>query len=236
MSDGYFYGENQPLNVFRMYRYAGVDHKTGEALYYKNVYETDANGKRVLDSKGQPIVKELTTVKTTGEADYYLCGTSLPDGYGGFGTSVNFKGFDFSIDFAYQIGGQYYDGTYASAMSLSRGYAFHTDMLKAWSPENTESNIPRIQSNDEFSTAYSDRFLMNASSLSLQNITLGYTLPAKLTTSWGLEKIRIYGVADNVWLWSKRQGMDPRQSIDGTGNNVNYSPIRTITGGISITF
>ena len=236
MSDGYFYGEDQPLNVFRMYRYAGVDHKTGEALYYKNVYETDANGKRVLDSKGQPIVKELTTVKTTGEADYYLCGTSLPDGYGGFGTSFNFKGFDFSIDFAYQIGGQYYDGTYASAMSLSRGYAFHVDMLNAWSPENTESNIPRIQSNDEFSTAYSDRFLINASSLSLQNITLGYTLPSKLTTSWGLEKIRIYGVADNVWLWSKRQGMDPRQSIDGTGNNVNYSPIRTITGGISITF
>ena len=70
----------------------------------------------------------------------------------------------------------------------------------------------------------------------MQNITLGYTIPTKLATRFGLEKLRIYAVADNVWLWSKRQGMDPRQSIDGTGNNVNYSPIRTITGGISITF
>ncbi|MCI6551560.1 MAG: TonB-dependent receptor [Prevotella sp.] len=236
MSDGYFYGEHQPLNVFRMYRYAGVDHETGEALYYKNVYETDANGKRVLDAKGRPIVKELTKVKTTGEADYYLCGSSLPDGFGGFGTSLNFKGFDFSIDFAYQLGGQYYDGTYAGAMSLSRGYAFHVDLLDAWSPENKNSNIPRIQYNDEFMTAYSDRFLISASYLSLQNITLGYTIPTKLATRFGLEKLRIYAVADNVWLWSKRQGMDPRQSIDGTGNNVNYSPIRTITGGISITF
>lgn len=236
MSEGYYYGEGQPLNVFRMYRYAGVDQETGEALYYKNVYKTNADGERVKDDKGHDIVEKLKTVKTTGEADYYLCGSSLPDAYGGFGTSLQFKGLDFSADFTYQIGGQYYDGTYASSMGLSRGYAFHVDMEDAWSPTNKSSSIPRIQYNDEFSTAYSDRFLIDASSLTLQNITLGYTFPSRWVTSLGLERLRIYAVADNVWVWSKRQGMDPRQSFDGTGNNVSYSPIRTISGGLSITF
>lgn len=236
MSEGYYYGEGQSLNVFRMYRYAGVDPETGEALYYKNVYQTNDKGERVKDRNGHDIVKERTKVKTTGEADFYLCGTALPDAYGGFGTSLQYKGLDFSVDLTYQIGGKYYDGSYASAMSLSRGYAFHVDLEDAWSPTNKDSNIPRIQYNDEFSTAYSDRFLVNASSLTLQNITIGYTFPSKWVTSIGLEKLRIYAVADNVWVWSKRQGMDPRQSFNGSGNNTTYSPIRTISGGFSITF
>ena len=50
------------------------------------------------------------------------------------------------------------------------------------------------------------------------------------------EKLRIYGVADNIWVWSKRQGLDPRQSMTG-GANQTYAPsLRTISGGITVTF
>jgi len=160
--------------------------------------------------------------------------------YGGFGTSLSYKGFDLSIDFTYQLGGQVYDSDYASMMSSptasGKGTNFHADLLNAWTPENTSSNIPRFQFGDQYTAASSDRFLTSASYLSLQNINLGYTLPSSVTRKIDVEKIRIYVTADNIWYWSKRQGLDPRQSISGSITNSYYAPMRTISGGITLTF
>ena len=239
--------------------------KAGMALYYCNVYETrivkDATGSEeektvyydkdwnviedpdnYLYEKRRKKVGEKTTT-TYSEADDYAVGDVLPDVYGGFGTSVSWKGIDFSIDFQYQLGGKVYDSAYASLMvgpggstGSSAGFAMHADLLNAYSATNTGSDTPRLQYNDTYAASASDRFLTSASYLSLQNITLGYTLPKKWTSKIGLEKVRIYGVADNVWVWSKRQGLDPRASITGASGNGYYAPIRTITGGISVTF
>jgi hypothetical protein len=82
----------------------------------------------------------------------------------------------------------------------------------------------------------SDRFLTSASYLSLQSINFGYTLPTLLAHKLQLQKLRFYVSADNVWLWSKRQGLDPRQSFTGTTTASYYAPIRTISGGLTITF
>ena len=121
-------------------------------------------------------------------------------------------------------------------MGNTRGFGIHVDMLNSWTPENTNTNVPRYQSQDTYSNGASDRFITSASYLSLQNITLGYTLPKAWTSKIGVQKIRLYGVADNVWLWSKRQGLDPRRSITGASGAQYYSSIRTISGGISVTF
>jgi hypothetical protein len=93
-----------------------------------------------------------------------------------------------------------------------------------------------MQFGDLYTASTSDRFITDASYLSLQNINLGYTLPQSLTRRISLEKVRVYVAADNVWLWSKRQGLDPRQSIAGSTTSSYYSPIRTISGGITVTF
>jgi hypothetical protein len=82
----------------------------------------------------------------------------------------------------------------------------------------------------------SDRFLTSASYLSLQSINFGYTLPTLLAHKLQLQKLRFYVSADNVWLWSKRQGLNPQQSISGGASNAYYAPIRTLTGGINVTF
>ena len=222
-----YYGEGESLYTFYTYKYAGVNEE-GEALYYRNV----------KDENGNVIGKE--TVTNPSEADFYLCGTALPDVYGGFNTSLSYKGFDFSVDFAYQIGGQVYDSDYAMMMSSptaqNKGKAIHKDMFDAWTAENTSSNIPRFQYGDEYSAEASDRFLTSASYLSLQNINVGYTLPANICRTFGVEKLRVYMAADNVYLWSKRKGMDPRQSISGSTTASFYAPMRTISGGITLTF
>ena len=215
---GYFYGEGQPIYTWYMAKYAGVDKETGEALYYKD----SENGE--------------TTTTNASEATMHLCGTALPDAYGGFGTSVSYKGLDFSMDFTYQLGGKIYDSSYSSLMSISRGRSFHADLLDAWTPSNTSSDIPRIQYGDSYAAYTSDRFLVSGSYLSLQDVTLGYTLPRALCSKIGINKVRVYATGSNLWLWSKRQGLDPRQSITGATSNAYYSPIRTISGGITVTF
>ncbi len=50
----------------------------------------------------------------------------------------------------------------ASGKSM-RGMALHEDILKAWTPENKNSNIPRLQYGDTYMASQSDRFLTNAS-------------------------------------------------------------------------
>lgn len=246
-SGSYFYKEGESRYTYYTKKYAGVDPETGLSLFYKNVYEKDANNKDIyydndgnvvddkyLGTKHRKVVGQETTT-TYNDGDYYLCGDMLPDVYGGFGTSVEWKGLDFSVDFQYQLGGQVYDGTYSSLMGNSAGHAIHVDMENAWSTENTGSNIPRWQFNDSYMAAGSDRWITSASYLSLSNITLGYTLPKSWMSKLGVQKLRVYFVADNVWTWSKRQGLDPRQSITGSVTNSYYKPIRTISGGITLT-
>jgi hypothetical protein len=112
------------------------------------------------------------------------------------------------------------------------GYAIHKDMLKAWSEDNTDTNIPRWQFADENTGAVSDRYLIKNSYLALQNVQIGYTLPQRFYAAAGISKLRLYASGDNLYLWSKRKGYDPRIS---SGYGV-YSPMRTISGGINIQF
>ena len=121
-------------------------------------------------------------------------------------------------------------------MAGTRGMAFHTDILNAWSKDNVNSNIPILMANYDDMAQSSDRFLTSASYLCLQNVNLGYTLPKSFVSKLYLTNVRVYVSGSNLWLWSKRQGLDPRQSITGATSTSTYSPIRTISGGITVTF
>ena len=143
-------------------------------------------------------------------------------------------------EMAAQYGGKVYDSGYASFMSSPYGTTvgtnYHKDILKAWTPENKGSDIPRLQYGDQYTTSVSDRFLTDASYLNISNINVGYTLPSKITQKFGVQKLRVYLACDNVVYWSKRQGLDPRYSFTGATNFSNYSPIRTISGGVTVQF
>lgn len=223
----YFVGEGLPLYTYYLRSYAGVDPETGASLWYKDVKGDDG---------------KITRTKTSDytSATRYLHDSAIPSVYGGFSTSVSAYGVDFSISFNYQIGGKVYDSGYASFMSSPYGTTvgtnYHKDILKAWTPENKGSDIPRLQYGDQYTTSVSDRFLTDASYLNISNINVGYTLPSKITQKFGVQKLRVYLACDNVVYWSKRQGLEPRYSFTGATNFSNYSPIRTISGGVTVQF
>jgi len=227
-SGNFFIAEDVPMYTWRLKDFAGID-EDGQSLWYKNV--KDADGK----------VTGRETTSKYADADYYVTNeTSIPKLYGGFGTNIQAYGVDFGINFSYQVGGKQYDGTYAQFMSSptasNTGYNFHADLLKSWTAENPSKDIPRFMFGDTYSAGTSTRFLTDASYLNIQNINLGYTLPERLTRKAQINSIRIYASAENVFYWSKRSGFDPRQSYSETTNATNYSPMRTISGGITLKF
>ena len=215
------YREGESMYQLYLPKYAGVDPETGESLW----------------ALTEPNEKGETTTTSYSEASShrFMTGDILPKVYGGFGTSLTFKGFDFSIAFAYQLGGRILDYTYQSLMSTdAQGSAWHVDMLNAWTPENKNTNVSRMNVNDIYVSYSSDRWLTSSNYLSLQNITFGYTLPKNWTRKLQVEGVRLYFVADNVALLTARKGLDPRQGYVASDNV--YSPIRTISGGISLNF
>ena len=220
----YYYGEGLAMNTNYVHKYAGVSSE-GKPQWY---YTDDKTG-------------EMKTTTTYSQADLYLCGDATPDLYGGINTSLSLYGFDFSAQINYSIGGLAYDKGYEALMtpptSTHLGYNVHKDIYKAWSPENTSSDIPQWQFNDLYSTKSSDRFLTNASTLSIQNIQLGYTFPNQVLKNLYLSNLRIYIACDNVYYWSKRKGFDSRVSWKGNGDSSGeYSAVRAFSAGLSLQF
>lgn len=223
----YFYGEGLPMYSYYTKKYAGVNPEDGKPLYWK---ATEKDG-----------TVTWSTTDVYDDATNVVVGSCLAPVYGGFSTDFSYKGFDLSLAFNYQIGGKVYDSNYALLMgapygSGNRGMNIHADILDAWTPENTASDIPRFVYGDQTLNSTSSRFLTDASYLSLENINFGYTLPDNIVKKLYLNKLRVYFACDNVWVWSKRQGLDPRQSFTGGNNNTYYAPIRTISGGLTVTF
>ncbi len=246
-----FYSEGMSIYEWYLPTYAGVN-ENGQPQWWtyteKEKPIVDANNNPYYKADGTPAVEKYTEREKTTNASMASSegrefhGSALPDLYGGFGTSLTWRGLDVSANFTYQIGGQAYDSGYALYMGnptgTSVGNNIHKDVMKGWMKDvNEDTNIGRFAYGDIYSMSNtSDFFLTDASFLNIQNITIGYTLPQKFTRKFLVERLRIYASCDNVWYWSKRQGLDPRQSITGATSPYYNVPVRTFSGGISVTF
>ncbi len=230
----YIYKVGGSLYEAYMRKFAGINQENGKAQWYRKV--VDKNG----EWTGESVITE-----TFSDASQYELGSVLPKLYGGFGTSLKAYGFDLSAQFSFQLGGKYYDGTYQALMhtSSSVGTAWHKDALKAWTQENPSSEFPRLDGDTSVGQTAASNYLISSDYLSVNNITLGYTLPERLTSMMQIESLRVYVAGDNLAVISARKGVDPRYSLglgsytSGSGlNSGSYSAMRTVTAGVTLTF
>ena len=234
-----WYTEGGALYDYMTYAYAGVD-ENGYALYY---YDPDLGGGTSSPTINVPSKTKSKEYVTT-NPDYatrYTTGDLLPKLYGGISTSAQWRDFDVSLSFDYQLGGRVWDFRYQQLMtppvtSSDWGMNYHQDWVNAWSPTNTSSDIPVWQygTQNQYAAANSDRWLTSASYLNFQSFTVGYTIPKKGFKNFA--KVRIYCSGENLCFWSARKGLDPRYAYDGNEYLSTYSPSRTITGGIQVSF
>ena len=218
------YKEGESMYHMYLVDYAGVDPENGLALYWAE----DEEGNRIK-----------TSDYTVAQQYKVITDDLLPTVYGGFGTSLEAYGFDASVQCSYQLGGKIYDSGYRrlmhSGMSNYAGNNWHKDIYDAWTPENRNTDVPRLNANDRYANSISTRFITSSDYLSINNVTVGYTLPTELVRSFNVQKLRIYFSAENVALFTSRKGLDPRQSYT-SATTARYTPIRTISGGLNLVF
>lgn len=234
--------EGVSMYEFFMPEWAGVNPETGNNQWWKNIFETDGEGAYVLDEDGNKIVTDRVKTENYGDVgsrdqqDYR--GTSIPDLFGGITNNLEYRGFDLSLFVYYSIGGKLYDSDYSGMMSNREGFSQHIDMLDRWTPDNSDSDIPRLSHGTRNNMAsYSTRFLYDNTFVRLRNVTLGYQLPDNTVSGIGLSSVRIYAQADNLLTFGSaaKRGTDPEQSFSGTTGS-RLPPLKSISFGVRVGF
>lgn len=232
-NSNYRFAEGKSAYTFYIREFAGVDEATGQGMWYKG--ETNSNG----EAEGE----KTTLIGKHSEATKFLSDkTAHPDVYGGFGLRFDYKNWSFSTGFAYQFGGYVYDGVYAGLFVEQEGFGssghnFHKDVYKTWNFNNRKASLPRMTTADSNQYGGSDLFLTKADYISWEDVSLSYDLKNEQLQKIGLESVTMSLIGSNLWVWSKRQGLDPRMTSLSNGGTQNvYSLYRTISFGISAKF
>ncbi|WP_343695525.1 TonB-dependent receptor [Flavobacterium sp.] len=210
----------------------GVDPADGYALFVadpKFVNGTDSSIR---------VVNGVNVTTDQNKALYHYAGSAIPDLFGSFGNTFKYKGLQLNVVCSYQIGGQMYDTNYAALMHTGNNYgsALSTDALRRWQKPGDITDVPRLDINRNTpAAAASDRWLKGSDYLSLRQINLSYKVPSEFISKFEIDNASIYINGENLLLFTKRQGMDPTQTFDGTTQN-RYIPSRVISLGVNLNF
>ena len=219
---------------FFLYRTAGVDPATGDQLYF--VYENDENGESVpvLDANGN----HETTNDWGDTQAAYTGDSSIPDLLGSIANSFSYKGLSLDFLITYGIGGKILDNAYSSMMvSSSYGRSQHPDILNAWRQPGDITDVPRLEIGDQtLVQTQSDRFLTDASYWSLRNVRLGYKFDKNITDMLGVDNLSLSLTGENLYLKTKRTGLDPQYNLAGTPSGIDYNPARIFSFGLNVGF
>lgn len=161
--------------------------------------------------------------------DYTKVGKTSPDWFGGFGSDVDFHRFKLNIFF--QFSKQYAQGT--STIPGTRSNKFDIALTR-WQKPGDVTRIPKATvspSSEYFNLALSDAAFYNASYLRLKNISLSYELPLSWIRQLKLSSCRLYAEAQNLVTWRKQANLyDPETA------NLGIAPLKSVVGGIQLTF
>lgn len=172
--------------------------------------------------------KDLNNDGVINEKDRKFLGSFIPKATYAFNLGANYKNFDFSLFFQGVSGNKIYNATRVITEGMVRFFNAGTQVLNAWTPTNTNTNIPRAISSDPNQNARpSTRFLEDGSYLRLKNIMLGYNVPVKSlqsSTRGVVKGFRVYVSAQNMLTFTKYSGYDPEVG--------NRTPGASLTNGI----
>ena len=176
---------------------------------------------------GAPKYKDITGDGKVTVADRTIIGNAAPDLTGGFNLSGYLYGFDFSANFNFMIGNQVYNANKIEFTS-SRKYN-NRNLVNMMNVSNRWTNIDwssgeLVNDPDQLrvmnagktlwnpaigNAIFSDWAVEDGSFLRLQSVTLGYTLPEKLTEKVNLSRVRVYVTGTNLFCLTKYSGYDP---------------------------
>ncbi|TXG38796.1 SusC/RagA family TonB-linked outer membrane protein [Seonamhaeicola maritimus] len=219
---------------FYLLHTAEVDSATGDQLFYMYEIDDDGNSIPVLDASGN----HETTNDWEETERAYTGAKTIPDLIGSVNNSFNYKGWSLDVLITYGIGGEVLDNGYSDMMhSGSYGRSLHPDILNAWRQPGDITDVPRLQNGSvDLVRTQSTRFLTDASFWTLKNVNIGYSFNRSLTDKLGVENLKLSITGENLYLKSKRTGLDPQYNIAGTGAGDDFKPARIISLGLNVSF
>ncbi len=176
--------------------------------------------------------------------DRTYLGSPVPKFSGGVALTLKYKNFDLNVYANAVTGNQIFNASrwftdfYPSFLGSSK-----SDRIKgSWTPQNTGATIPIYESASNFSTntQSSSYYVEDGSYLRIQNLSLGYTLPANVLSRLGMQRLRIFASTNNLLTLSKYEGLDP--SVGGNADTQfgidvgNYPITRSFNLGVNIGF
>ena len=145
------------------------------------------------------------------EEDKTNIGSANPDFFYGLNVNLMYKGFDLSFFIQGVYGNELINGVNAWSLFPDEGdNNLSTQVLDSWTPENPNTDVPRlVQGNGIMQSYFNDYLVEDASYLRLKNIQLGYTLPESLLEKAGIKSLRVYLSGENLLTFTKYTGFDP---------------------------
>ena len=219
----------QPVGSFYVLNATGVYQNQAE-IDGSPVYGTRANVKpgdlKYQDVNGDGVINS---------DDRIYAGSYQPKLYYGINLGLNYKGFDLAADVYGNAGNKVYNGKkafrYENTDNVEASYAD-----KRWTPTNASTTDPRLITS---ATPASTYFVESGSFVRLNNLTLGYTLPATLREKTKMRQARIYVTSQNLFTAKKFSGFSPELPggpLDSGIELSSYPTTRTFAVGLNVGF
>jgi hypothetical protein len=209
----------QPIEVNYDYAFDGIwqldqaDQASALGITFTNYNTQIAGNIRVKDVNGRDASGNLTG-KPDGRIttdDRTIIGKRIPNWTGSFATTFQYGNLDLYV-MAYTRQGEQYGGGFYSTFLNYTG-ELNQVAVDYWTPQNPSNTYPRPGNVGPYSSVlgYSD-----VSFVRISNITLGYTLPARVLDRLKLSKLRVYATAVNPFLFTDYKGFDPEWPTQNT--------------------
>lgn len=172
--------------------------------------------------------------------DRTVIGNGQPDWYGGLTNTFNFYNFDLSFMFQYSVGGEVYNAQRMwNTQSKLENMNLLSEVTDRWTLTNASNTVPSATGYVSYDV--NSRFIEDGSFLRLKNITLGYTLPQRITRKAFISHLRVYLTAQNLWCLTRYKGYDPEVNMRSSAlmpafDFGSYPKARVFTAGVEIKF
>ncbi len=170
------------------------------------------------------------------DADRTFLGDPNPDFTFGLNNRFAFGGFDLNVFVQGALGHDIFNANRVWVEGMATAYNQTTAALDRWTGPGTSNDMPRaVYGDPNGNMRVSDRYIEDGSYVRLKNVTLGYTLPARLVRRASMARARVYASAQNLLTFTRYSGFDPEVPVSGIDNNV-YPVTRTVSLGVSLGF
>lgn len=224
----------EPMGVYYGYVCDGI---------FQNDVEVANHATQTGAAPGRLIYRDLNGDGVIDDNDRCIIGDPNPDLSLGLNLAFKYKAFTLDMFFAGDFGFDIQNHMKRQLLSMNYGNLATNrgvDILNAWTPTNTDTDIPALSLTDDNNEArFSTYYVENGSYMKMKYLKLSYSLPKNLIRKIGATNLDVYGQVENVFTITKYKGLDPEILPGEYGARIDngaYPRPRTFTIGLNLQF